>query len=93
MLLNNLSESFNNFILEARDKPTLTMMETIRIKLMQILAMKSAKAEQQVSPLCPKIQKKLDKVILESSKCWAKHAGGTKYQVICGASNQHVVDL
>ncbi|PPE01709.1 hypothetical protein GOBAR_DD01245 [Gossypium barbadense] len=33
MLVNNLSESFNKMILEAKGKPILTMMETIRKKL------------------------------------------------------------
>ena len=30
MLLNNLSKSFNKYILEAMEKPILTLMETIR---------------------------------------------------------------
>lgn len=34
MLLNNLCESFNVMILDARDKPILTMLERIRCKLM-----------------------------------------------------------
>lgn len=34
MLLNNLSECFNKFFLDARDKPILTMLEMIRTKLM-----------------------------------------------------------
>lgn len=88
MLLNNLCESFNKFILNARDKPILTMMETIRTKLMQGIAIKSAKAEKYVGPLCPNIQKKkLDKVILDSVKCWAKHVDGPRYQVGFGPKN------
>lgn len=35
MLLNNLSECFNKYILDARDKPILTMLEMIRTKLMR----------------------------------------------------------
>lgn len=34
MLLNNISESFNSYILEARSKPILTMFEVIRKSLM-----------------------------------------------------------
>ena len=59
MLLNNLFESFNKFILDARDKPILTLMEIIRTKLMQKVALKSKMAEKFVGPLCPKIQKKI----------------------------------
>ena len=93
MLLNNLSESFNKFILDARDKPILTLMETIRTKLMQKITLKSKVAEKFVRPLYPKIQKKLEHNILDSSRCWPRHAGGPKYQVACGPANQHVVDL
>ena len=69
MLLNNLCESFNNYILEARDKPILTMMETIRTKLMQKIAMKSVAEKKYVGLLCPKIQKKLDAIILNATRC------------------------
>ena len=79
MLLNNLSESFNKFILDARDKPILTLMEIIRTKLMQKIALKSKVAEKFVGPLCPKIQKKLEHNILNSSRCWPRHADGPKY--------------
>ncbi|KAL4282620.1 hypothetical protein GQ457_16G009370 [Hibiscus cannabinus] len=45
MLLNNICESFNKSILEARDKPILTMMEVIRTKLMKKIVMKREEAE------------------------------------------------
>ena len=32
--VNNLSESFNSMILEARDKPIIAMLEWIRVRLM-----------------------------------------------------------
>ena len=35
ILLNNLCESFNSFILRSRDKPIITMLETIRVLLMK----------------------------------------------------------
>ena len=93
MLLNNLSKSFNKYILEARDKPILTHIEIIRTKLMQRVAMKSTGVEKYLRPLCPKIQQKLDNIIVESSRCWPKHTGGSKYQVTSGLAIQHVVDL
>ena len=64
MLLNNLFESFNKYILKAMEKPILTQMETIRTKLMQRLAMKSVATEKYLGPLCPKIQQKLDNIKL-----------------------------
>ncbi|KAL4289499.1 hypothetical protein GQ457_14G002690 [Hibiscus cannabinus] len=93
MLLNNLCECFNKFILEARDKPILTMMETIRTKIMQRIAKKQSQAEKFVGPLCPKIQKKLEIMIELSNRCWPINAGGQQYQVECGYGNQHVVNM
>ena len=58
MLLNNLCESFNRYILEAKDKLILTMVGTIRTKLMQKIALKHIAIEKYSGPLCPKIQKK-----------------------------------
>ncbi|KAK8681766.1 hypothetical protein V6N13_054168 [Hibiscus sabdariffa] len=52
MLLNNLCESFNKVILEARDKPILTMMEVIRTKLMKKVVSKREEAEKWPGPLC-----------------------------------------
>ncbi|CAN6715315.1 unnamed protein product [Malus baccata var. baccata] len=37
ILLNNLCESFNSFILRSRDKPIITMLETIRVLLMKMV--------------------------------------------------------
>ena len=93
MLLNNLSESFNKYILEAKDKSILTFMETIKTKLMQKVAIKSAGAEKYLKPLYPKIQQKLDNIKVNLSRCWPKHVERTKYQVVGGPTIQHVVDL
>ncbi|XWS30710.1 hypothetical protein CRYUN_Cryun23aG0011300 [Craigia yunnanensis] len=93
MLLNNLSEPFNKYILEARDKPILTLMEIIRTKLMQRIAMKSVRANKYLGPLCPKIQQKLDNIIVDLSRCWPKLAGGIKYQVAGGPAIQYMVDF
>lgn len=35
LLVNNMSESFNAYLLEAQDKPIITMIEIIRRKLMR----------------------------------------------------------
>ncbi|KAG8502941.1 hypothetical protein CXB51_000733 [Gossypium anomalum] len=93
MLVNNLSESFNKMILEARGKPILTMMETIRTKIMLLIVKKKEEAEKWKGMLCPKIKKKVDLNIKDSLRCVPSHAGGDKYQVECGPGSQHVVDL
>ncbi|KAK8629723.1 hypothetical protein V6N13_078553 [Hibiscus sabdariffa] len=93
MLLNNFSECFNKLILDARDKPILTMMEMIRNYLMHKMAQKKEVANKYIGTLCPKIQKKLDLAIEHSVRCWPTRAGDQMYQVFCGPSNQHAVDL
>ncbi|KAL4282037.1 hypothetical protein GQ457_03G025760 [Hibiscus cannabinus] len=93
MVLNNLYESFNKFILDARDKPIITMLEIIRTKIMQRIAKKKDEADKWSTVLCPKIQKKLDAAIESSNRCWPTHAGGYKFQISCGPHTQHAVDL
>ncbi|KAG8493248.1 hypothetical protein CXB51_010730 [Gossypium anomalum] len=102
MLVNNLFESFNKMILEARGKPILTMMETVRTKIMLLIVKKKEEADKWKGILCPKIKKKLDGMCVIVcfnqacslfSRCVPSHAGGDKYQVECGPCSQHVVDL
>ncbi|KAL4340610.1 hypothetical protein GQ457_08G023220 [Hibiscus cannabinus] len=45
MLLSNFSECFKKMILEARDKPILTLMEMVRTKMMQNISMKKEEVE------------------------------------------------
>ena len=52
MLLNNLCEVFNKYILEAREKPILTMCETIRCKLMNRLFLKRNVMEKYIGLSC-----------------------------------------
>ncbi|KAK5832602.1 hypothetical protein PVK06_016404 [Gossypium arboreum] len=93
MLVNNLSESFNKMMLEARGKPILTMMETVRTKIMLLIVKKKEEADKWKGTLGPNIKKKLDVNIKDSLRRVPSHAGGDKYQVECGPGSQHVVDL
>ncbi|GMJ12330.1 hypothetical protein HRI_004902200 [Hibiscus trionum] len=93
ILLNNHCECFNKMIIEARDKPIITLVESIRSKLMQRIAKKRDEAEKLTGPLCPKIQKKLDNAFLLSQRCWPVRAGGAMYQVSCGPQDQHSINM
>ncbi|XP_039032820.1 uncharacterized protein LOC120168023 [Hibiscus syriacus] len=94
MLLNNLCECFNKLILEARDKPIITLLESIRTMLMQRIAKKKKdQANKFVGFVCPKIQKKLCNAISQANSCWPIHVGVPTYQVSCGPSNQHYVNI
>ncbi|KAK8701953.1 hypothetical protein V6N13_020328 [Hibiscus sabdariffa] len=93
MLLNNLCENFNKMILKSRDKSILTMIEMIRCKIMTRIAAKKETVEKIIGTLCPKIQKKLDKILEQSIRCWPRNACGQKWEVSAGFEDQHVVDL
>ncbi|XP_052477826.1 uncharacterized protein LOC128033774 [Gossypium raimondii] len=93
LLLNNNNECFNKIILEARDKPILTMLEIIRRKIMTRLVSMREAAEKYPGPLCPRIQKKLFEIVSQSNNIWPTYAGNEKYEVDCGLGNKHVVDL
>ncbi|GMY12908.1 hypothetical protein FCV25MIE_08147 [Fagus crenata] len=49
LIVNNLSECFNSYILDARDKPILTMLDTIRRKLMRRFQVKVKKVRVKAS--------------------------------------------
>jgi hypothetical protein len=91
MLLNNLCECFNKYILDARDKPILTMLEMIRTKLMRRLQVKRDAMMKYKGSIYPKILKKLEKCKDEAVKYTSIWNGGTQYQVM-GPDGQFVVD-
>ncbi|KAJ1699737.1 hypothetical protein LUZ63_008249 [Rhynchospora breviuscula] len=92
MLLNNLCEVFNKYIIDARDKPIITMLEMIRTKLMRRFQTKRDEMLKYNGSICPKIQKKLDRWKEESIKFNAVWNGEAKYQVT-GLEGQFVVNI
>ncbi|XP_030958757.1 uncharacterized protein LOC115980669 [Quercus lobata] len=91
-LANNLSESFNAMILEARDKPILAMLEWIRVRLMTKQYKKMRGIAKYIRKVCPNIQDKLEKLKYESIPFNATPAGSFMYEVDNGRE-RHVVDL
>lgn len=92
MLLNNLCECFNKYILDARDKGIITMFEMVRTKLMKRLKAKADLVKKWKFNWCPKILNTLEK---NKQQAWLYHAifsGGPRAQV-CGGGEQYVVDL
>ncbi|KAK8626489.1 hypothetical protein V6N13_134132 [Hibiscus sabdariffa] len=75
------------------DKPILTMIEMIRRKIMTKVVAKEEAAEKIIRTLCPKIEKNVDKIIMQSTRCWPRHAGGYKWEVSAGYEDQHIVGL
>ncbi|MFQ6620501.1 hypothetical protein Gotur_000974 [Gossypium turneri] len=69
------------------------MLEIIRRKVMTRLVSMREVAEKYPGPLCPRIQKKLSKIVSQSNNIWPVYVGNEKYEVDCGLGNKHVVDL
>lgn len=94
MLLNNCCESFNAKILEAREKPIITMLEWIREYLMTRLQEARDKAEKRWKDrLCPRIKKILTKHIDKVGDCIPIKADNKHYQISCFDGSQFCVDL
>ena len=65
--VNNLSESFNSMILEARDKPIIALLEWIRVRLMTRMYSKRFRIEKFTSDICPNIVQKLEQLKVDSN--------------------------
>ncbi|KAG9139235.1 hypothetical protein Leryth_011249 [Lithospermum erythrorhizon] len=86
-LCNNNSESFNSFILEARDKPIITMLEMIRTKLMERIRDRYLAMSKKDGPLCVKIKKILDCRMAESVGFVAMWNGKFGFEVKTGGDD------
>ena len=74
--------------------PILSMLETIFYKLLQRIQAKQKEADTWPGPICPKIQKKLDKMTEWSKNYFVIHAGGGVYKVSYGDMDKgYVVDM
>ena len=70
VIVDNLAETFNGYIINARTEHLIYMVEDIRTALMQRLVMKRQEMEKTTSVLCLRIQAKLDKEKEEAAKCF-----------------------
>jgi hypothetical protein len=89
---NNLCESFNKWIVEARFFPIITMLETIRRKVMARIHDQRTKSDRWMTKICPNILKKLNAYITESGPCHAICNGASKFEVKQGVHG-FIVDL
>ena len=93
LLVNNICECFNSYILKACDKPILTMLEMIRKKLLRRYQAKREGIEKLTGRLCPRIVEKLEAVGLVAMDCIADYAGEGMFEVTIPNNKQYVVDL
>ncbi|KAH0771153.1 hypothetical protein KY290_015134 [Solanum tuberosum] len=83
ILLNNQCEVFNKFILDARDKPIIKLLETIRHLLMTRINSNREKAEKwNLGDICPTIKKKLTKIMEDAATYIPKKSNMWNYEVI-----------
>ena len=68
ILLNNMSKTFNSVILDAREKPIVTMLEEIRTYLMTRWADNRKKIHKYKESVLPNIKKRLGKEITKSTR-------------------------
>ena len=93
ILVNNISEYYNKVLLFARQKPLYTMLECIRMYLMDRFTTMRKMGERMEDAFGPKIRKKLEKAKAKIGECMAREAGEFIYQVNTIWDEQFVVDL
>jgi hypothetical protein len=93
ILLNNVAESFNAWVLEARGQPILTCFETIRRQIMNRFSKKNAGAATTPNVICPKIVKKLERNKLEAKNYICRWSNQMQFEVDSAHESRRVVDL
>ena len=82
LLLNHSCEVFNNFIIDAREMPVLSMLEQIKGQLMARHYCKEKEpGEMWQGPIGPKIRKKVNKITQWSNTCYPIPSGKGIFQV------------
>ncbi|VVA39899.1 PREDICTED: Zinc finger, partial [Prunus dulcis] len=81
LLLNNLCESFNAAIIDARDNFILTCLESIRMYVMLRMANRRATYGKWKHPIGPRIFKIIEKNKMGASQCIPRLAGEKMCQV------------
>ena len=89
---NNICECFNNYILCARSRPIIDMLEEIRIAIMKRIMKKRALCSKVYDDLCPRLGAVIAKNKLVSRRCIVVHAGEYRFEVTMLA-DRFVVDL
>ncbi|XP_072084310.1 uncharacterized protein [Arachis hypogaea] len=83
-LINNMSESFNSAIVDAREKPIVTMLKKIRVKLMTRWAKNRELAQNYSGTILPRIRFRLEKRS-RSAREWRPYwSAAQKYEVVNG---------
>ena len=90
--MNNLNESFNSMIRDARDKSIIVMQEWIRVRLFTRMYSKRNVIKKFTSDICPNIVQKLELLKVDSKSFSAIPSGCFIYEVD-NEYKRHVVNL
>ncbi|WOL19198.1 hypothetical protein Cni_G27995 [Canna indica] len=88
---NNISETFNSYIIQARSKPIVDMLEEIRSMLMQRMFVKKDIMLTCTDEICPNIRKKLEKFKEDNRYCMVTPSENMKFEIQC-LDKVHVVN-
>ncbi|XP_019231422.1 PREDICTED: uncharacterized protein LOC109212250 [Nicotiana attenuata] len=89
---NNLTESFNSWILESRQKPIIKMLEDIRLKVMKMITKHEAEASTWSNEYSPKSLELYNEFMEIAQVCKVNSNGEGGYEVSEGA-DKHCVNL
>lgn len=93
MLVNNICENFNKYILDPRTKPILGLLEGFRNYIMGRMQDYIEKMKKWNGIVCPKIQGRIKVFKEEAASCIATWAGGEELQINCMYGDQYTVDI
>lgn len=93
MVDNNLSECFNSWIVEARYKPIIQLLDDIRLQVMERIYKKRDWMSSLQCEICPRIIKKLNYSIEGTRFCKSTWTGGSECEVRDIDGGQWVVDM
>nr|XP_016440583.1 PREDICTED: uncharacterized protein LOC107766336 [Nicotiana tabacum] len=94
-LLNNMCEVFNSMILDARDKPIVTLLEKLRYLLMARMLANREKAEKwNLGNVCPKIKDMLHKNQIAAAEYIPRKSNYWSYEILgATVTDNWAVDL
>ena len=92
LLVNNMCECFNAYILKARDLPIISMLEMIRKKLMKRYQAKRDAIRIMTNRLCPRAVVKLDEIGQVARHCYSTYVKVGLYKMTHN-NKQYVVNL
>ncbi|XP_052109383.1 uncharacterized protein LOC110274713 [Arachis duranensis] len=87
-LVNNMCECFNSVIVEAREKPIVSMLEDIRVYLMNRWSDNRQSIVTYAGEILPKINKKIEREFDKGGEWLAIYAGRDKYEVSISQGNR-----